>query len=62
MNHILKLPAIIDCFIKSRICTQIPLLPCIYGDFEKMQVGYRWDTVQQKTLITNNTGSWREVE
>lgn len=36
MNHILKIPADIKSFIEAKICTQIPLLPCIYGDFEKM--------------------------
>ena len=60
MNNILKIPAIIESFIEAKIHTQISLLPCVYGDFEKMQIGFRWDPVQQKTLITDNTGSWQE--
>lgn len=59
MNNILKIPAIIESFIEAKMHTQIPLLPCVYEDFEKMQIGYRWDSAQ-KTLITNNTGSWKE--
>lgn len=59
MNNILKIPAIIESFIEAKMHTQIPLLPCVYEDFEKMQIGYRWDSAQ-KTLITNNTGSWQE--
>ena len=25
-----------------------------------MQIGYRWDPVQQRTLITDDIGSWQE--
>lgn len=60
MHNMLKIPSVIENFIKMKIHTKIPLLPCIYEDFEKMQIGYRWNPVQQCTLITNNTGSWQE--
>lgn len=59
MNNIRKMPTVIEGFIEAKIHTQIPLLPCVYEDFEKMQIGYHWDSAQ-KTLITNNTGSWQE--
>ncbi|WP_261791375.1 hypothetical protein [Fusobacterium necrophorum] len=60
MHNMLKIPSVIENFIKMKIHTKIPLLPCIYEDFEKMQIGYRWNPVQQCTLITNNIGSWQE--
>lgn len=60
MNHIPKIPFVIEKFIEAKICTQVPLLPCIYGDFEKMQMGYRWNPVQNRTLITKHNGSWQE--
>lgn len=60
MNHILKIPFVIEKFIEAKICTQVPLLPCTYGDFEKMQMGYRWYPVQNRTLITKHNGSWQE--
>lgn len=59
MDHI-KVPLDIEHFIESKIHTQVPLLPCVYGEFEKMQLGYRWDPVRQCTLITNHAGSWQE--
>jgi hypothetical protein len=60
MNNILKIPPVVEDFIKAKIYTRVPLLPCVYGDFESMQIGYRWDPVQQRTLITDDIGSWQE--
>ena len=61
MNYHTKIPPIIDRFINAKIvCNQIPLLPCVYGDFEKMQMGYRWNPVQQCSLVTDKPGGWKE--
>lgn len=51
----IKLPAIIEDFIAEKIITNVPLLPCVYDDFEKMQLGYRINPLTQKTLIDNDT-------
>ncbi|RRD94552.1 hypothetical protein EII17_07785 [Clostridiales bacterium COT073_COT-073] len=56
-----QLPPVIKNFIDSKIvCMEFPLLPCIYGDFEKMQMGYRWDPIQQLSLIADKPGAWQE--
>lgn len=52
MNHILKIPPVIESFIKMKIYTQVPLLPCIYGGFEKMQDGLSLVSCQK--LYTDN--------
>ncbi len=60
MNNIPQIPSVIESFIEMKIHTQVPLLPCVYGDFDKMQMGYRWNPIQNCTLITKHTGSWQE--
>ena len=52
MNHIPKIPFVIEKFIEAKICTQVPLLPCIYGGFEKMQDGL--SLVSCPKLYTDN--------
>lgn len=61
MDDIIKVPLIVQTFINEKIiCTKTPLLPCIYGDFEDMQMGYRYDPVQECSLITEKPGSWQK--
>lgn len=48
-------------FIKAgRICDLATLLPSIYGDFDEMQEGYRWNPVEECSLITGSPGAWEE--
>lgn len=60
-KSLFEIPPIIKKFIDDKIvCPEIPLLPCIYGDFEKMQIGYRWNPIQKCSLVTNKPGGWKE--
>ena len=55
----IELPPIVKKFIDEKIiCMEIPLLPCLYQNFEKMQEGYRYDPIKQCLLITDKPGSW----
>lgn len=48
-------------FIEARmICDETPMLPSIYGDFETMQEGYRFNPVEGCSLITGSPGAWEE--
>lgn len=55
----IELPPIVKKFIDEKvICMEIPLLPCLYQNFEKMQEGYRYDPIKQCLLITDKPRSW----
>lgn len=61
MDFFVEIPSIVQEFVEKKIvCTEIPLLPCVYGAFEQMQMGYRWNPVEQCSLINEASGGWRE--
>lgn len=52
--------AIQDFLALKPSCPQIPLLPCIYTDFEEMQMGFRYDPVKDCSLVSDKDGAWKE--